>query len=63
MLRGEIATIQEKTARLRAACEKVEAFLAAGGDLRSPETAPLGMELVLAANEVGEDLGYNILEK
>lgn len=57
-----MATIQEKTARLKAAREKVEAFVAAGGDLKSREAASLGMELVLAAHEVGVDLGYNILK-
>jgi hypothetical protein len=57
-----LAAINEKTERLRVAREKVEAFIAAGGDLKSPEAVPLGMELVLAANEVGIELGYNILK-
>jgi hypothetical protein len=57
-----MATLEEKTERLRVAQEKVEAFIAAGGDIKSPEAAPLGMELVLAANEVGTELGYNILK-
>lgn len=57
-----MATIDEKTERLRVAREKVEAFIAAGGDIKSPEAAPLGMELVLAANEVGIELGYSILK-
>jgi hypothetical protein len=57
-----MATIEEKTERLRVAQEKVEAFIAAGGDIKSPGAAPLGMELVLAANEVGIELGYNILK-
>lgn len=57
-----MATIQEKTERLTVAREKVEAFIAAGGDIKSPEAAPLGMELVVAANEVGKELGYNILQ-
>ena len=57
-----MAAINEKTERLRVAREKVEAFIAAGGDLKSPEAVPLGMELVLAANEVGIELGYNILK-
>jgi hypothetical protein len=56
-----MATLQEKTERLRLARERVEAFIAAGGDIKSKEAVPLGMELVLAANEVGRDLGYNIL--
>ncbi len=57
-----MATLKEKTERLRVAREKVEAFVAAGGDIKSPEAVPLGMELVLAANEVGIELGYNILK-
>jgi hypothetical protein len=58
----KMPTIQEKTARLQAAREKVESFIAAGGDLKSAAAVPLGMELVLAANEVGIELGYNILQ-
>lgn len=57
-----MATLEEKTERLRVAREKVEEFVAAGGDIKSPEAVPLGMELVLAANEVGIELGYNILK-
>jgi hypothetical protein len=56
-----MATLKEKTARLKAANENVQDFVNKGGDLQSPEAVPLGMELVLAANEVGKDLGYNIL--
>jgi hypothetical protein len=55
-------TLKEKTARLKAANEKVQDFVSKGGDLKSPEAVPLGMELVLAANEVGKDLGYEILK-
>ncbi len=57
-----MATLKEKTERLRLAKEKVEAFIAAGGNIKSPEAVPLGMELVLAADEVGKELGYNILK-
>jgi hypothetical protein len=57
-----MGTLEEKIERLRVAREKVEAFIAAGGDIKSPQAAPLGMELVLAANEVGIELGYNILK-
>jgi hypothetical protein len=60
-LGGHMATINDKTARLKAATEKVQDFVNRGGDLKSPEATPLGMELVLAANEVGKDLGYKIL--
>jgi hypothetical protein len=59
----EMPTLKEKTARLKAATEKVQEFVNRGGDIKSPEAAPLGMELILAANEVGKDLGYEILKK
>jgi hypothetical protein len=55
--------IKQKTARLEAAGRRAEAFVAAGGDLKSPEEAPLGMELLEAANEVGNELGYEMLRK
>ncbi len=58
-----MATLQKKTERLRLAKERAEAFIAAGGDMKSPEAVPLGMELALAANEVAKDLGYNILSE
>jgi hypothetical protein len=57
-----MATLEEKIERLRVAREKVEAFIAGGGDIKSRESVPLGMELVLAANEVGIELGYNLLK-
>jgi hypothetical protein len=53
-----MATLEDKTARLKAANEKVQDFVNKGGDLQSPEAAKLGMELVLAGNEVGKALGY-----
>jgi hypothetical protein len=56
-------TMKEKTARLKAATEKVQEFVNKGGDIKSPEAAPLGVELMLAANEVGKDLGYELLKK
>lgn len=54
--------LKQKVARLEAARRKVEEFVAHGGGLKSSEAVPLGMELVLAANEVGKDLGYEILK-
>ena len=55
-------TIQEKTARLEAARIKVEEFVAAGGDLKSPAAAPLGLELIKAADELGREFGHEILK-
>jgi len=57
-----MATIQEKTARLEAARQKVEAFVAAGGDLKSREAAPVGLELVNACADLAKDFGHEILK-
>jgi hypothetical protein len=57
-----MATIQQKTARLEAARKAVEAFVAAGGDLKSKEAVPLGLELVSAFNEVAKEFGQEILK-
>jgi hypothetical protein len=57
-----VATIQEKTARLETARKKVEAFVAAGGDLKSPEAVPLGLELLQAFDEVAKEFGPGILK-
>jgi hypothetical protein len=57
------ATIQEKTARLEAARKKVEAFAAAGGDLKSADAVPLGIEFMDACADLAEDFGYEIIER
>ena len=57
-----MATIKEKSARLEAAREKVEAFVAAGGDLKSKEAVPVGLELVEACADLAKDFGYEILK-
>ncbi|HUN61500.1 MAG TPA: hypothetical protein VMU53_05910 [Candidatus Sulfotelmatobacter sp.] len=57
-----MATILEKTARLEVARKKVEAFVAAGGDLKSKEAVPVGLELVNALADLAEDFGYEILK-
>jgi len=59
---GFMATIQEKTARLAAAQQKVDAFIAAGGDLKSPAAAPIGLEFVHAFADVAKEFGYEILK-
>jgi hypothetical protein len=56
------AATQQKLARLERARKRIEEFVEQGGDIKSDEAAPLGMELVLAANEVGKTLGYEILK-
>jgi hypothetical protein len=55
--------LQSKTKRLNAAGSKVEAFIAAGGDLGSPEGMSLGMELNHAFNDVSTEFGHPILKK
>ena len=57
-----MATIQEKTARLETARKNVEAFVGAGGDLKSKEAVPVGLELVNAFADLAKDFGYEILK-
>ena len=57
-----MATIQEKNARLKVAREKVEAFVAGGGDLASKAGMPLGLEFVQAFADVAKEFGYDILK-
>jgi len=49
-----------KMARLEAARKKTEAFVVAGGDLKSKEAVPLGLELVNAFEDLARDFGYEI---
>lgn len=48
---------REKRSHLATVNEKVQAFVAAGGDLKSPEGTALGIELWLAVDSVSVDLG------
>jgi hypothetical protein len=57
-----MVTLKEKTARLAAVTKKMHEFVANGGDIHSPEAAPIGAELFNAANDVGKDLGYELLK-
>jgi hypothetical protein len=57
-----MATTEEKTARLATARKKLEAFVAAGGDLKSYEAVPAGMEFVNAFADLAKDFGYEILK-
>ncbi len=56
------AIIQQKRARLEAVLQKIEAFVTAGGDLKSPSAIPDGMEFVNALAELAEEFGYEILK-
>jgi hypothetical protein len=53
---------KEKTDRLERARLKAEEFVAAGGDLKSKEAVPLGVELIHAFNEVSMQFGRPILK-
>jgi hypothetical protein len=58
-----MATIQERTARLEATRKKAEAFVAVGGDLKSADAVPLGIEFMDACADLAEDFGYEIIER
>ena len=55
-------TIEAKTARLEAVKEKVKQFVDNGGDLKSPEAAPLGVEFIQALDSLAKEFGYQILK-
>lgn len=50
--------IREKTLRLDSVRAKVQAYVDQGGDLKSQEAVPLGMELLRAADDLAQELGY-----
>ena len=52
--------IQQKTARLAAVLPKIEAFVADGGDLKSPAAFLDGWELVDAFAELAEEFDYEV---
>jgi hypothetical protein len=60
---GKDEEIIAKTERLKIAGEKAKAFVAAGGDLKSPEAVPVGMELIHAFNDLSTEFGHAILTK
>ena len=53
-----MSTFQEKTERLAVARENVEAFVAAGGDLKSAEAVPIVFELADAFDELTNEFGH-----
>jgi hypothetical protein len=57
----QCSMIRQKTARLELALVKVKAFVAAGGDLKSPAAFLDGWELVDAFAELAEEFNYEIL--
>ncbi len=56
-------TVEEKTARLQSVTEKVQQFLNGGGDLKSPESVPLGLEFIHAYDDLAKEFGYQVLER
>ena len=55
------AIIEQKSERLQAVLRKVEAFVTAGGDLKSPAAFLDGWELVDAFAELAEEFDYEVL--
>jgi hypothetical protein len=53
---------QAKSDRAHAARIKAEEFVAAGGDLRSKEAAPLGLEMIQAWNDLCTEFGHPTLK-
>jgi uncharacterized protein with NRDE domain len=51
-----------KVNRAHAARMKAEEFVVAGGDLRSEEAAPLGVEMLAAWNELATEFAHPILK-
>ena len=54
-----MSTLQEKTERLAVARKNVEAFVAAGGDLKSAEAVPVVLELADAFDELANEFGHD----
>jgi len=54
--------LQAKIQRIHAARMRVEAFVAAGGDLQSREAGPIGLELAEAFNDLLVEFGPSIPE-
>lgn len=54
---GDRQAIEEKTARLESVKEKVKQFVDSGGDLKSPEAVPLGVEFIQAFADLAKEVG------
>jgi hypothetical protein len=55
-----MASTRQKVKRLEATTQKVEAFVAAGGDLESPAATPVWMDLMAAFEDIANEFGYEI---
>lgn len=56
------AIIREKTAKLERVKAKVQDFVDRGGDLKSTEALPLGLEMVQAYDDLAKEFGEGILK-
>jgi len=52
-------SVEEKSARLESARAKLEKFQNDGGDLKSPEAAPLGIEFLHAFADLAKEVGLD----
>ena len=52
-----MATVQEKSDRLAAVHRKLDQFIGAGGDLKTPTAVPLRQEFENAFKELFEEFG------
>jgi hypothetical protein len=59
---GAMQTLEDKTAHLEEVRKRVEAYVASGGDLKSREAVPLGIDFVKAFDAVASEFGYSIRE-
>lgn len=57
-----MATVMEKMTRVDSSTKKLNAFIIAGGDLRSPDGAALSVEAVEAFADLAREAGYEILK-
>ena len=63
MAQEERLAVGQKSERLTATRKQLEAFAGQGGDLRSKEAVPLGLELVHAFNDLAREFGHEILKR
>ena len=57
-----MATFAEKLRKLEETRLRVEAMVASGVDIKSPEAVPLILDFVHAFADCGKDLGYEIIK-
>jgi hypothetical protein len=55
--------LQAKIGRVHAARMKVEVFVAAGGDLKSAEAVPIGVELTRSYDDLCKEFGQQVLDE